>query len=283
MNRVPDLELIEMDQSRKNSLCCGGGGGRIWMDTPKEERFSDLRLKDAKRIKVMGIVSPHAGYVYSGKVAGETFSRVVLPDKYIILAPNHTGIGPHISLYSSGTWETPLGSIEVDSELAQKIRDKLENIKEDVSAHMMEHSLEVQLPFLQYFKKDFKIIPFSLGRLTVKECSSLGRAIAEAIRESDEDILIVASSDMTHYESAKQAEKKDKLAISNIEKLDPEGLFETVRSNGISMCGVIPTTVMLFAAKELGAKKGTLVKYSNSGETSGDYDEVVGYAGLYVS
>lgn len=251
-------------------------------DSLKEELDSYVNDK-AKRVKALGIVSPHAGYIYSGKTAGEVYSKVHLPDKYIILAPNHTGIGANISLYAKGSWQTPLGSVEVDSDLAEKILNKYNKIREDESAHMMEHSLEVQLPFIQYFKKDFKIVPLTLMHLSLEECKGLGLSLAETIKESKEDILIIASSDMTHYESAKYAEKKDSLAISQIEEVNPEGLYNVVRNNGISMCGVIPTTVMLYAAKELGAKKGTLVKYSNSGETSGNYDEVVGYAGLYVT
>jgi len=248
----------------------------------KEELIS-YTIKDALRVKASGIIVPHAGYIYSGRVAGEVYSKVELPDKFIILSPNHTGMGAAVSLYPKGSWETPLGSVEVDEKLSQKISDNYSKIKEDAEAHAGEHSLEVQLPFIQFFKKNFSFVPITLQHLTVEECKNLGIALAKAIKDSKEDVLVVASSDMTHYESAKAAEKKDRLAISQIEALNPEGLHRTVRENGITMCGVIPATVMLFAARELGAKKGTLVKYSNSGETSGDYDEVVGYAGLYVS
>ena len=236
----------------------------------------------SNKIKAKGIVSPHAGYMYSGRIAGEIYSKIELPQKFIILSPNHTGMGAKISLFNEGNWETPLGQIKVDSSLAEKIGKNFENVKNDFDAHLMEHSLEVQLPFIQYFRDDFQIVPLTLSHLSLEECKKLGIAIAKAISESGEDVLIIASSDMTHYENAKQAEKKDKLAIAQIENLNPEGLFQTVRENGITMCGVIPATVMLFAAKELGGTKGVLVKYSNSGEASGDYDEVVGYAGMYV-
>jgi MEMO1 family protein len=248
----------------------------------KEEIASCVK-EGVKRAKAIGIISPHAGYIYSGKVAGEVYSSVELPDKFIILAPNHTGMGEYISVFPEGEWETPLGSIKVDDEISSAIIKGCEKAKQDEAAHMMEHSLEVQLPFIQYFKKSFTISPVTLGHISLEDCKRLGLAIANVIRNSKENILIVASSDMTHYESAREAEKKDRLAIEKVEQMDPEGLHETVRRHNISMCGVIPATVMLFAAKELGGKKGTLVKYSNSGETSGDFQEVVGYAGLYVS
>jgi len=247
-----------------------------------KKELSSYVHENAERIKAVGIVAPHAGYIYSGAVAGETYSKVVLPHKYIILSPNHTGAGSNISLYAEGGWETPLGEASVDKNLAKKISEKFKGITSDVSAHMMEHSLEVQLPFIQYFVNDFKMVPITLSRISVHDCEKLGKAIAETIKETKDEILIISSSDMTHYESAKRAATKDNLAIEKILELDPEGLFETVRGNGISMCGVMPTTVMLFAARELGAKKGNLVKYSNSGDVSGDFDEVVGYAGLYI-
>ena len=246
------------------------------------EELKSYVPSEKRKVKALGIISPHAGYVYSGKVAGETFSKVALPDRIIVLAPNHTGMGKKISLWPNGEWETPLGISKIDDELSKMIQDNFDKVAQDTQAHLMEHSLEVQIPFLQYLKDDFKFVPITLGHLSLEDCSRLGKGIAKAVKQSGKDVLIVASSDMTHYENAKTAEGKDKLAIAKVLELNPEGLFNTVRGERISMCGVIPSTVMLFAVKELGAKSAVLVRYTNSGETSGDYDQVVGYAGMYI-
>jgi len=247
-----------------------------------KEELRSYVPENKDKVKVIGAVSPHAGYIYSGKVAGELYSKVELPKKIIILSPNHTGMGTNISLWPDGSWETPLGEIEIDIDLSSKIKNKFEKIKHDTDAHLTEHSLEVQIPFIQHLRQDCKIVPITLSRLSLEDCKELGLAIAKTIKESGDDILMIASTDMTHFEDSSQAEKKDMLAIKEIEDINPDGLYNTVRGNQISMCGFIPTTCMLYAAKEMGAEKGILVKYSNSGETSGDYDEVVGYAGMYV-
>ncbi len=239
--------------------------------------------KTALKVNAMAIISPHAGYMYSGKVAGEIFSKINLPDKFIILSPNHTGMGEKISLWPSGSWKTPLGKVKIDEDISKLITSKFKKAKEDTKAHLMEHSLEVQIPFIQYFKDEFSMVPITLAHLSLEDCRDLGKTLATVIKESDSNILMVSSTDMTHYEDAKTAEKKDMLALKQIEEINPEGLYNTVRKESITMCGVVPTTCMLFAAKQMGAKKGTLVKYTNSGETSGDYDQVVGYAGMYVS
>lgn len=233
--------------------------------------------------KAIGIVSPHAGYIYSGGVAGEVYQRVELPNRFIILSPNHTGAGEPYSIMPEGEWATPLGSAQIDEELAKKFMGRCPLLTEDLEAHRTEHSLEVQIPFLQYLKKDFRFVPVTLSYISYKACEEVGRALAKTIRETQDPILIIASSDMNHYESQQIAERKDFLAIEKIEALDPQGLYETVKKNGISMCGIIPTTIMLVAAKELGATKGELIRHATSGDVTGDYGSVVGYAGLIIS
>ncbi len=236
----------------------------------------------AKKKKAIGIISPHAGYIYSGAVAGELISSVIIPKKIILIGPNHTGLGSPGAVMSEGTWDLPNGTVNIDSGLAGKIINNSKILTSDKTAHQREHSIEVQIPFFLHQRHDIDIVPITLMGLDRNLCRELGHSIAKAIKSVDEDVLIVASSDMTHYETAESAERKDKMAIDKVLALDPEGLIDTVTLNQISMCGVIPATVMLFAAKELGAKKASLVRYTNSGAVSGDYEQVVGYAGMMV-
>ena len=242
-----------------------------------------------KKILALGIVSPHAGLVYSGSVAGAVYSSIELPGTFILIGPNHTGLGEPVSLMAKGEWETPLGTVRIDEELAAAILSRSRLIHEDTLAHLKEHSLEVQLPFIQYLKKEFMIVPIQMMDTRLETCLALGNAIAEAIQDqgratSDERrVLIVASSDMSHYISAEAAKKKDHKAIKRILDLDAQGLYYTVRDEDITMCGYGPAVAMLTACKALGAKKAELIKYTNSGEVSGDYDQVVGYAGIVVS
>ncbi len=238
---------------------------------------------DVKPVKALGIVSPHAGYIYSGRVAGEVFCRVEVPERVVIMGPNHRGRGTDAAVMSSGKWSMPMGDVTLDTELAGKLISSSKLVKENESAHAMEHSLEVQVPFVQAIRDDFLLTPLALGHLSLSECLKLGEALAAAIKEIKEDVLIVASSDMTHYEPHESAKEKDMDAVEHILNLDPEGLYDTVRGRGITMCGVLPVTVMLKAAIVLGAKKAELIDYKTSGETSGDYGSVVGYAGLIVS
>jgi AmmeMemoRadiSam system protein B len=223
--------------------------------------------------------------MYSGSVAGAVYARIELPDSIILIGPNHTGLGAPVSLMAKGSWETPLGRVEIDGPLAAAILSKSSRIHEDSLAHLREHSLEVQLPFIQYFRKDFKIVPIQMLDVRLETCKEVGKAVAEAIAEfksAMQDVLIVASSDMTHYESARAAKEKDEKAIGHILDLDPDGLYRTVKDLGITRCGFGPAVAMLTACKSLGATKAELVKYTNSGEASGDFDQVVGYAGIVI-
>ena len=241
--------------------------------------LSLLIPKTSHKREVKCAISPHAGYIYSGHVAGAVFARVIVPEKVIILGPNHTGYGSYAEIMSEGIWDMPLGQVPIDEELSRLLLSRSSVLEEGYQAHIYEHSLEVQIPFLQYLQPNLKICPICLGPIDISSCLEIGAAIAKTITEIDEPVLIVASTDMSHYISADAAKKLDYLAISRILDLDPQGLYETVKQYGISMCGYVPTTVSLEASKLLGARKAELVRYSNSGEINGDYSRVVGYAG----
>ncbi len=247
-----------------------------------EKQVFELVDKSAKKINAIGIVSPHAGYIYSGAVAGSVYSKIELKPTYVIIGPNHTGKGKPYSIMSEGTWVMPQGEVEIDSDLAKTLLRSSEFLEEDFLAHAYEHSIEVQLPFLQYFKQSFKFIPIIVSYQEGHFYQALGKEIAKAIKDSKKDVLIIASSDMTHYEAAEDARSKDMKAIEAILKLDEDELIRRVEKLGISMCGYAPVSVMISAAKELGAKSAELIKYQTSGDTSGDYSSVVGYAGIIV-
>lgn len=238
--------------------------------------FLPVREKTAAK----AIVVPHAGYIYSGAVAGEVYSSIQLPDTFIILCPNHTGMGSDFDLSPAEEWVTPLGSVKVDQDLCKELQQLFPHVVEDGRAHMREHSLEVQLPFLQYLKEQILFVPLCIRQFRFDLLEELGHALAELIRKSNREILLIASSDMTHYESRDSAKRKDQLAIEQMEKLDPAGLYETVHRNNISMCGYLPATITMIAARDLGASGGVLKKYATSGDVTGDYSSVVGYAGL---
>ncbi|MEW6599845.1 MAG: AmmeMemoRadiSam system protein B [Nitrospirota bacterium] len=232
--------------------------------------------------RAIGIVSPHAGLMYSGRVAGAVYSRIKMPRTFILLGPNHTGLGQPVSLMSSGVWHMPTGDIMIDEDLAGKLKKYCDILVEDGLAHRMEHSLEVQLPFILRFSPDVSIVPVTMMPVSLDACRAVGEAIADAVKKTDYPVTIIASSDMSHYVSDSEARKKDGRAIEKIKALDPAGLYQTIRGEDISMCGVVPVTAMLFAARNLGASEAVLVKYMTSGETSGDYEYVVGYAGVIV-
>lgn len=253
-------------------------GDRARLDAEVRSYFDE----GASRTKSIGVVSPHAGYVYSGQVAGRVFSRVEIPGRVVVMGPNHRGVGERAAVMSEGAWETPLGEVSLDVGLAQKLSAAFPLVTEDARAHSQEHSLEVQVPFLQAIRTDILLTPIALGGLSLDQCLALGDALAEVITGLGEDVLIVASSDMTHYEPDTDARARDGEVIDLMLKLDPEGVFRIVREKGITMCGVMPVTAMLGAARTLGATKVDLVNYMTSGDTSGDYSSVVGYAGLIV-
>jgi len=233
--------------------------------------------------KVVGIVAPHAGYMYSGAVAGAVYGRIDIPSTVIVLGPNHHGLGARAALYPDGEWLTPLGPVPIHARLASLVGKHAPLVEEDSTAHQYEHSLEVQVPFLQFLRPDVTIVPLCLGFNDFASCSSLGKGLALAIREYGEDVLIVASSDMTHYEPAAAARAKDDLALREMLALKPEALLQVCRMERITMCGVVPATVMLVAALALGATKAELVSYATSGDVTGDNRQVVAYAALTVA
>lgn len=248
-----------------------------------EKQLSALVDKKAKKIDCLGVVSPHAGYIYSGPVAGKVLSRIKFKDSFIIMGPNHTGYGKPFSIMTKGSWQMPQGKVDIDETLANSLLKGSEHLEEDALAHNHEHSIEVQLPFLQYLKKDFKFVPIIISHSQLSIYKKLASQLAKSIKDSKKDVVIIASSDMTHYEDRESAEKKDRFAIEAILKLDTDLLMDTILKHDISMCGYAPTIVMLQAAKELGAVKAELVDYKTSGDASGDYSSVVGYAGIIVN
>ena len=246
------------------------------------EMISGMVDETAEKEEVIGLVSPHAGYPYSGPVAAATISRIKFKDTFVILGPNHTGKGKALSIMTGGSWETPLGGIEIDAELAGQILAASRYLEEDDKAHQYEHSIEVQIPFLQYFKKDFRIVPITFSYHSPAAYKEVGREIARAVKDLEREVVIIASSDMTHYEPQESAERKDSKAIEAILDLDEDELLRRVDEFGISMCGYAPTVALIAAAKELGATRAELVRYQTSGDTTGDYSAVVGYAGIII-
>jgi MEMO1 family protein len=240
----------------------------------------------SEKKRFIGAVVPHAGLVYSGHVAAALYGTAEIPERLVVLSPNHTGAGRPAAIQSEGSWLTPLGALPVDADLAGEIAASSSLVEEDRLAHLREHSLEVQLPFLQYLGRPQKFVPLCLSLPSYAACESLGEALADVLRRHEEEgehVAIVASSDMNHYESHEVTLKKDQRAIDAILALDPEELWKRVRAEDISMCGIIPATVMLVAARRLGASHATLVRHATSGEVSGDYGAVVGYASVLVS
>ena len=250
--------------------------------TLEKEILSFLRSAD-DRIKARAIMVPHAGYVYSGAVAGAVYSSVHLPRRFILLGPNHTGHGKPLSIYPKTGWHTPLGVGSIDSELTQLLIANCPDLQEDSAAHAREHSLEVQVPFLQSLVPDMSFAAICIGTGEYPMLQTLGKSMATVIRMLAEPILMISSSDMNHYESAAKTREKDQYAIERIRAVDPEGLLHAVREHDISMCGFAPTVATLTACRELGSTEGILVRYANSGEINGDYDRVVGYAGMVVA
>jgi AmmeMemoRadiSam system protein B/AmmeMemoRadiSam system protein A len=240
-------------------------------------KFTD---KNAPKEEAIGLLVPHAGYQYSGMVTGATVSRIKFKDTFIIIGPTHSGMGRPFSVMAAGAWKTPLGEVEVDEELARKLIGVSRHLEEDYQAHQEEHAVEVQLPFLQYFKPDVRIVPIILAGATINDYKEIGRDIAKAIKELKREVVIMASGDMTHYEPHDTAREKDMKAVEAMLALDEDELARRYRRLSISMCAYGPVACLITAAKELGATGAELVKYQTSGDATGDYAAVVGYAGI---
>ena len=258
--------------------------GRFYPGDPRvlENDVRSFLSPATETISALGCVVPHAGYMYSGAVAGAVYAKLNIPQCCIVLCPNHTGLGQPLSIMSEGSWETPLGRVAIDSELATQLKVKFPYLREDAEAQCTEHATEVQLPFLQVIRKNFSFVPITLGMRQFEILEALGAAIAEVVAMQNEPILLIASSDMNHYENDAVTRIKDRKAIDQILKLDPGELFDVVIREEISMCGFGPTVVMLTAVNRLGANQAELVKYATSGDVSGDRNMVVGYAGILL-
>lgn len=229
----------------------------------------------------LGAVVPHAGWECSGPAAGKVLASLGQFDTYIILGPNHNGLGNPVSIFDSGSWVLPNGEIQVDEVIAQEILENSDYLKSDRMAHLKEHSIEVQLPFILHKSPEAKFVPISLLDYSIKIIKDLGKAIANAIKNSDKNVAVIASSDMTHYEPADIAKDQDFKAINPILKLETRELFNIVHNEQVTMCGLGPVCTVMETVKELGARQGELLIYTNSGETCApQHNEVVGYAGI---
>jgi len=256
--------------------------GQFYSSDPAQLRndLSSLVENINPKKKTLGIISPHAGFVYSGNVAGKIFGQIDIPQTVLIIGPNHRGSGEPAALFPDGEWLSPLGSVAVNSRLNQLIKQYTPFVQFDAVAHEFEHSLEVQLPFIQYLRPDVTISAICLGHGDYQSLHEIGVGIADAIRAYGEDVLIVASSDMTHFESAESARHKDNLALERVLAFDPEGLLNICRAENITMCGVAPSAVMMIAVKQMGATTAEITAYSTSGDVTGDNSKVVAYAAV---
>ena len=257
--------------------------GMFYPSEPGElEKLLKGLFSGAGKGNSLGVVSPHAGYPYSGKGSAFAINSLKEADRFIVLGPNHTSLGRPFSILLDGEWETPLGKVRIDPELANALNNKCEFLEEDSSAHMQEHSIEVQLPFLQHRFRKFSFVPICImnpgySEEFLKRCEKLGKVIASLVKAGK--VGIVASSDFSHYIPAEEAERIDKLAIEQILKLDLAGFFQLLEKEQASICGFGPIAVLMAAAKELGLK-GRLLHSSNSGEATKDFSSVVAYRAI---
>lgn len=243
---------------------------------------SSLMPDDPDRRDAIAVIAPHAGFVYSGATAGRVLSSINIPDRVVLMGPNHTGMGPAASVMPSGAWEMPTGVVEVDEALAAGILASSPLFKADFEAHLVEHSLEVMLPFVHALNPSARIVPVTVMRADRAECEKMGQAIAGVISAASGPVLILVSSDMNHYESEGTTRAKDARAIEKITALDAQGLLEVTDRQDITMCGVMPAAIAIYAARLLGASRGRLAAYTTSAEASGDTNAVVGYAGVVI-
>ena len=258
--------------------------GQFYPADPREltrliRKFSAENPASPKK-RVRACLVPHAGYIYSGGVAGAVFARVILPRQVVVLGVRHSPRGEDLAILSEGAWRTPLGDAPLDGALAKRVRAACPGLREDNVAHSSEHSLEVEIPFLQILEPGFSFVPIAVGTLHFEELHEVGMGLARVLQESREEILLVTSSDMNHYEPDDVTRIKDAKAIDRMKAVDARGLFDVCRKEMISMCGLGPAVVMLTAMKELGVERGELVSYATSGDVNSDRDAVVGYAGM---
>jgi MEMO1 family protein len=261
--------------------------GRFYPSDPKKlaleiEQFTAVGQTEKKKASALGCIVPHAGYMYSGHVAGAVYSAIEMPARCILIGPRHFPGGEAMAIISEGGWQTPFGDAQIDSELAAELKRSCPLLREDRVAHQREHSLEVQIPFLQRLTPNLSFVPVVLATNRYPDLEALGHAVAQVIAAQKDPILLIASTDMNHYESDAITRAKDRKAIDRVLELDPRGLYDTVNREDITMCGYAATVAMLVAMRDLGATHAELVRYATSGDITGDRDEVVGYASLIV-
>jgi AmmeMemoRadiSam system protein B len=235
----------------------------------------------------IAVVCPHAGWMYSGHTAGLVYASVEVPDRVILVGPNHHGLGSRYAVYSSGAWHTPVGDVPVAEPLASALLDSCELLTEDIRAHIQEHSLEVQVPMLLRANPNVHIVPLLIGGGWPEsggrgELKEIGRALAQCVRDFGKPVLLVASTDLNHYEDQESSHRKDKLVLDAIVNLAPDALMDRVIDAEVSMCGVAATYIVLWAALGLGAKRAEILEYRTSGDVSGDFARVVGYGGVVI-
>lgn len=247
-----------------------------------EKIIDGFTRKEPYRISAKAVILPHAGYVYSGKVAVSTVNKVIPKQRLIILGTNHSGYGDDFSLWPEGTWKIPYGGVEIDQDLAHLILNAGKYITPDYSAHTSEHSIEVELPILYHFFKDFKFVPIVCKETKIEVYREAALQICAAVNKTKEDIFFVASTDMTHYEPDSAVRKKDMSAIESIVNIDAEDLINKADRENISMCGIAPVAVLLFCMKSLGVRKAQVALYQTSADSNEDYSSVVGYAGIII-
>jgi MEMO1 family protein len=259
--------------------------GRFYPSDPRElsSQIAEFAQAGQPKIAAKACVVPHAGYIYSGHVAGAVYASLEIPPRCILLGPRHFPRGQSIAILTAGDWRTPLGDASIDSHLAEQLARACPHLREDSVAHESEHSLEVQIPFLQRLIPDFQFVPVVLGTDRYPVLEELGHAVARVVNAQHDPVLVIASTDFNHYENDALTRMKDRRAIDAILALDPRRLFDTVRNEGISMCGYAATTAMLVAVRDLGARQATLVRYATSGDINGDRSQVVGYAGIIIT
>jgi MEMO1 family protein len=258
--------------------------GQFYPGNPQElsalvEHYT-IEARNQEKVKARSCLVPHAGYMYSGGVAGAVFSKIFLPKKILLLGVRHHARGEALAILSEGAWRTPLGDVPVETLLAAQLRKECTALREDSVAHSREHSLEVELPFLQVLDPGFSFVPIAVGTLRFEELAEMGEGIARVLKENREEILLVTSSDMNHYEDDESTRRKDRMAIDRLLRLDAKGLYGVCRDEDISMCGLGPAVAMLTAMNSLDVEKAELVRYATSGDVSGERDAVVGYAGM---
>jgi len=250
-----------------------------------DKRFGPGKTPEVKSVvdrKIVGVIVPHAGYTFSGAVAANSYYALAedgMPESFVIIGPNHTGFGHAVSIMKEGVWETPLGEVEIDKSLAKEIKSEV--IVDDFSAHQSEHSIEVQLPFLQYVFKKVKFVPICMLDQSYETCEKVSKVLGKVLKGKNS--VVIASSDLTHFESNEAAHKKDKAILDEIEKMSVKGVFDKLRYLNSSTCGYGPIATMLLTTKLLGAKKTEVLKYATSGDICGEKNSVVGYSAVKVT